>query len=56
MKDLGQCHGLMVTSDKNKAGSEITKKLIRNINLVELFSQLGGPVRQAQMTNDFKKS
>ena len=53
---LGQLFMVMVTSDQNKAGSEITKKLIREHHIGGVIFSTGGPVRQAQMTNDFQKN
>ncbi|MCM4167311.1 beta-N-acetylglucosaminidase [Arenibacter sp. H213] len=53
---LGQLFMVMVTSDQSKASVERTKKLIRDQHLGGLIFSTGGPVRQAQLTNEYQKN
>src|SRR5690606_30781300 len=53
---LGQLFMVMVTSDQDRAGTEKTKKLIRDHHIGGVIFSTGGPVRQAQLTNDFQNS
>ncbi len=52
---LGQLFMIMVHSDQGKASAERTKQLIRDHHLGGLIFSTGGPVRQAQLTNEFQK-
>ncbi len=52
---LGQLFMVMVTSDQSKAGIASTKKLIKDHHLGGLIFSTGGPVRQAQQTNEYQK-
>lgn len=51
---LGQLFMVMVNSDQGMASTEKAKKLIRDHHIGGLIFSTGGPVRQAQMTNDFQ--
>ena len=53
---LGQLFMVMVTSDQDKASTERTKKLIKEHHIGGVIFSTGGPVRQAQLTNDFQKN
>ncbi|MBU2904270.1 MULTISPECIES: glycoside hydrolase family 3 N-terminal domain-containing protein [Arenibacter] len=53
---LGQLFMVMVTSDQDKASTERTKKLIKDHHIGGVIFSTGGPVRQAQLTNDFQKN
>jgi len=53
---LGQLFMVMVTSDQTKASTERTKKLIQDHHLGGVIFSTGGPVRQAQLTNEFQQN
>ncbi|MCK0191545.1 glycoside hydrolase family 3 N-terminal domain-containing protein [Arenibacter sp. F20364] len=53
---LGQLFMVMVTSDQDKASTEKTKKLIKDHHIGGVIFSTGGPVRQAQLTNDFQRN
>ena len=53
---LGQLFMVMVTSDQDRASTEKTKKLIKDHHIGGVIFSTGGPVRQAQLTNDFQKN
>lgn len=53
---LGQLFMVMVTSDADKASVERTKKMIRDQHIGGLIFSTGGPVRQAQLTNEYQRN
>lgn len=53
---IGQLFMVMVTSDQGRASVESTKKMIRDHHLGGLIFSTGGPVRQAQLTNEYQKN